>query len=297
MYLSPYNYAANNPINDYDIDGNQNTQSKTDSNTGNNGASNSSATNNTNSTTNKIEVNQTGNYFKNLKTGEVKWSEAGGKIGEQVSLKGSKDTWENLGSEMTKGVIDAVGSHIFNGGGFKAFLSYYENSKFGEQAFFKGAKDNYPSNASGFPMGTLANNATDVKAGTELSEMTHSWINHSTGGWTREKNALEHHIGMFLLTSRFGPASAWIVGAGNETRGLIINDRQSGNMINALTGKPANGTTSDPTAFEWSDFEENKVGRKLFDNWATKNPTPEKFSTFWKNMPKAERFLQDLFFR
>lgn len=39
-------------------------------------------------------------WFKNEKTGETKWNESTGKQGEQVSIKGSEDTWTNLGTEM-----------------------------------------------------------------------------------------------------------------------------------------------------------------------------------------------------
>lgn len=39
-------------------------------------------------------------WFRDEKTGDVKWQAITGKQGEQVSLKGSKNTWTNLGSEF-----------------------------------------------------------------------------------------------------------------------------------------------------------------------------------------------------
>lgn len=240
----------------------------------------------TNSTTAKTEVTPAGNYFKNLTTGEVKWADVQGKIGDQVSLKGSKDTWDNLGNTMSKDIVDAVGGHIMNGGGFKAFLSYYENEKFGEKFFFDAASSYYPDNSRGFM--SVMTQSSDVKEGLELSRMTHDWIDVSKGGWTKEKNALEHNMGMFLISSKWGTASSMFIGFGNEMRGLLVNDRQSGNMLNALSGQPANGTTDGPTAFEWKDMAENSEGRKLFSDWSKNNPNASKSSTYLRNLPKVE---------
>ena len=39
-------------------------------------------------------------WFRDEKTGDIKWQAIAGKQGEQVSLKGSKHTWTNLGSEF-----------------------------------------------------------------------------------------------------------------------------------------------------------------------------------------------------
>lgn len=39
-------------------------------------------------------------WFRDEKTGDIKWQAIEGKQGEQVSLKGSKHTWTNLGSEF-----------------------------------------------------------------------------------------------------------------------------------------------------------------------------------------------------
>lgn len=41
-------------------------------------------------------------WFKNDKTGESKWNEAKGKQGEKAYLKGSKDSWTNLGEYFAK---------------------------------------------------------------------------------------------------------------------------------------------------------------------------------------------------
>ena len=54
-------------------------------------------------------------WFKNEKTGEVSWREIEGKQGQQLSLKGSEDTWTNLGSELLE----------FNG----MYLTYYTQLK------------------------------------------------------------------------------------------------------------------------------------------------------------------------
>jgi RHS repeat-associated protein len=61
---SPYNYVDNNPIVRKDPDGKD--------------------------------------WFKNEKTGVIEWRAIEGKQGEQVSLKGSQDTWTNLGSQIIK---------------------------------------------------------------------------------------------------------------------------------------------------------------------------------------------------
>lgn len=39
-------------------------------------------------------------WFRNEKSGAIEWREIQGKQGEQSSLKGSEDTWTNLGSEL-----------------------------------------------------------------------------------------------------------------------------------------------------------------------------------------------------
>ncbi|HEX7414051.1 MAG TPA: hypothetical protein VF411_08390 [Bacteroidia bacterium] len=57
-----------------------------------------------------LNVDPLGNdWFKNESTGKTQWSKATGKQGEQVSLKGSEDTWTNLGTEFLE----------FNGTQFK----------------------------------------------------------------------------------------------------------------------------------------------------------------------------------
>lgn len=55
------------------------------------------------------------------------------------------------------------------------------------------------------------------------------------------------------MADKFGQGTAWLIGEMNEFRGFWINDRQNGNMLNALLG---NGGT----AFEWKDIGNNASG-------------------------------------
>ena len=96
--------------------------------------------------------------------------------------------------------------------------------------------------------------------GINISMMTHDWVD--TKGWSVENNALEHNIGMFIISSEHTPNKAFLIGTSNEVRDLIINDRQSGNMKEAISGSLANHGGS--TAFEWSDLSHNSEGIKLF---------------------------------
>ena len=194
-------------------------------------------------------------WFKNQQTGEVQWHDVSGKIGEEVSLIGSTDTWTNLGvNANTDPVTDAVGSHIMNQGGWDAFMKYYKNPKLGEGFFFEAASK-HTGNATGMMAGLLRNYPAS-QDGLSLSELTHGWVN--AAGWTKERNALEHNMGMFLMSSRHGPIDANIIGTANEVRGLFFNDRQNGNMLRAVFGQPTENGGA--TAFEWADLGNNRDG-------------------------------------
>jgi RHS repeat-associated protein len=284
-HLTPYNYAGNKVINYIDIDGMQGSGEKT---TPEGGGSSVWSTSLAEAIAKLPKVNQIGNFYKNLNTGEVQWNALAGKNGEKVSLKGSTDTWENLGNNINSAaVIEAVGSHIMNGGGWNAFMQYYKSSKFGEKFFFTSA-ETYNTNASGF-MKSLINQVSSIKDGLILSIMTHDWVDNA--GWTKERNELEHQIGMFLMSSKWGQAEAKTIGFGNELRGLLINDKQSGNIWNALTGQTTN--TGGPTAFEWQDLKSNEKGISLFTNFS-KTPNANKYSSYLNNLPKEQKSWQTI---
>ncbi|MCB0710456.1 MAG: hypothetical protein KDC15_13825, partial [Chitinophagaceae bacterium] len=141
-----------------------------------------------------------------------------------------------------------VGAAIMEGG-FETFIQYFE--ALGADYFFNAANRNYNDNATGF-MDFVADNVDGVRDAIRLSQMTHDWVGAGTG-WTEKRNELEHHIGMFLMAEKFGPDRALGIGAANEWRGLFINDRQSGNMRNAIDGRGG-------TAFEWRDLFNNNEG-------------------------------------
>lgn len=161
--------------------------------------------------------------------------------------------------------------------GFDRFLDYYESPNFGEKYFINAAKLNYNTNASGFML-NLMTVFPAVSDGTSLSMMTHSWVDAQ--GWSPKLNALEHNVGMFLMSSKWSPKTAGQIGLGNEVRGLIINDRQSGNMKEAISGSPANHGGS--TAFEWSDIRANSRGIMWFQMYrADKNHNRKMSNEEW----------------
>jgi RHS repeat-associated protein len=149
--------------------------------------------------------------------------------------------------------INEVG-HTITSGGWDWFINYFDNPDFGENYFFQAAEQ-FPHNATGL-MAWIVENREGVGPAISLSRLTHLWIDNA--GWSEDLNALEHHMGMFLISERFGPGVANSIGHANEFRGFGINDRQSGNMWRALLGMPARNGGS--TAFEWSDINNNSIG-------------------------------------
>ena len=187
--------------------------------------------------------------------GEVVYND---EIKSQDDLKSAGISGSYLSADKyDKSVLDAIGSHIMNSGeeGYDVYVGYTENKDLGEGYFLEAARHNYSTNAEGL-METLTNQFSSVEDGILISQMTHDWVDQA--GWTEDRNALEHQIGMATIADEYGASVAANIGFGNELRGLLINDRQSNNMMNALMGRPANN--GGPTAFEWSDIENNSTG-------------------------------------
>ena len=178
-------------------------------------------------------------------------------ITSQDDLKNSNIDGTYLHADkLNKSVLDAIGADIMTSeNGYDTFISYYENSDLGTSYFVDAANANYNSNAEGL-MGVLTGNFESVADGILVSMMTHDWVD--TQGWTENRNGLEHNVGMSLISEKHGEKAALSIGWGNEWRGLLINDRQSGNMTNALGGERANNGGG--TAFEWSDISNNYKG-------------------------------------
>jgi len=198
-------------------------------------------------------------YYKNNSTGKVSWIEGSGEVEGYTHLSAS-------GTDMS--VINAVGADIMKGR-WGTFINYFEDSHFGEDWFFKAAGQ-FPHNSSGFML-KLVDKIESLGPAISMSRMTHSWVDN--GGWTESKNELEHHMGMFLIAERFGPTTAKFIGTSNELRGLFINDRQSGNLLNALLGKGG-------TAFEYRDLENNEKG--IF-KWFEYHGMAEPYQLNWSN--------------
>lgn len=162
--------------------------------------------------------------------------------------------------KYSKNVLDAIGADIMNTTntcsekGWNKFVSYIENPNLGKNYFIDAASKNYNDNSSGF-MSVLSSNLSGIKESIRLSQMTHDWADAS--GWSSSKNKLEHYIGMFLIADKFGESKANFIGTANEVRGLIINDRQTGRMWDAIIG-------GNRTAFEWRDIKNNLDG---IDRW------------------------------
>jgi len=145
--------------------------------------------------------------------------------------------WNDLGNKGSdRKVTDAVGDHLMSSNNFqKSFEKYMDNSDFGAKFFYKAAST-YETPESGI-MKFFTDASPAVNPAINISNMTHDWV--AKAGGTKIQNMREHMIGMFLLSSVFGTTTAEIIGDLNEVRGLIITDRQNGNMKRALLGKPA----------------------------------------------------------
>jgi RHS repeat-associated protein len=168
------------------------------------------------------------------------------------------DNWVHLSADKyDKSVIDAIGNDIMKTTegcieeGWNKFIAYFENTDLGKDYFQNAACKNYNDNASGIM--TIITKLPGIKRSIRISQMTHDWVDGNN--WSRKKNTMEHYIGMFLVADSYGPYYADFIGSSNELRGLFINDRQQGQMIDALSGEG-------DTAFEWRDLYHNQEGLK-----------------------------------
>jgi RHS repeat-associated protein len=210
-------------------------------------------------------VDPTGmDWYKN-ESGQVLFDK---NITSQDDLKAAGISGSYLhANKYDKSVVDAIGSHIMNSeNGYEVFNEYMNNADLGDGYFLEAAKQNYSTGAQGI-MGFLSDNFSGVEDGILLSQMTHDWVDQA--GFTADRNSLEHQVGMSIMSDAHGESRANLIGIGNEMRGLFINDQQSGNMINAIMGKPANN--GGPTAFEWSDLRNNTKGIEMYNMYKAKS--------------------------
>ncbi len=168
-------------------------------------------------------------------------------------------------NKYDKVVSDAIGSDIMNTAenciesGWNKFIDYYENKDLGTDYFMDVSQQNYNENATGFVAFAL-DKVSGARESLVLSMMTHDWVGDVTLDFTGNKNRIEHNIGMFLVAQKHGPGTASLIGNLNEARGLIINDRQNGNMWNAVLGRGG-------TALEWSDLRHNSEGLSRWSSY------------------------------
>ena len=189
----------------------------------------------------------------------------------------SFDNWIHLSAnKYDKSVVDAIGSDIMTAAeislnaGWNKFISYFGNADLGQNYFQNSANINYDDNASGL-MGVIATILPGIKMSIRISQMTHEWVDER--GWSESKNAMEHHIGMFLVSDNYLPEYAGFIGGANEIRGLLVNDRQQGQMMDALKGVGN-------TAFEWRDLADNYEG---IQKWRAYRNVPSPIQVFFMN--------------
>jgi RHS repeat-associated protein len=183
-------------------------------------------------------------WYRNNTTNEVVWIE------DSDAVEGHTHLSANA---LDPSVINAVSESI-RSGGIEAFLMYFNDERLGKDYFFN-LSHTFDVPRDGW-LATVIDNSPVVSDAFHISEWTHTTIANGT----EANNALEHHIGTFLMTYRWGPDMATVITTANEVRGLIINDRQSGNVVRALEG--AGGT-----AFEWSDLGNNAKGLYKYARW------------------------------
>ena len=193
------------------------------------------------------------NWYKNDLTGEVSWIEG----------SGPREGFTDLGADaLSPAVFQAISQHISSVGsacpeqGFETFISYFKNQRLGKDYFFNVA-NTFQVRSSGW-LGSLIDNSQAVRDAFHISEWTHALIANPNS--ISNSNALEHHIGSFLIAERHGFSLSLTLTTLNEIRGLVINDVQSGRVLDALLGRGG-------TAFEYRDLYHNQVGLHLHSQY------------------------------
>jgi hypothetical protein len=151
---------------------------------------------------------------------------------------------------ITEGGMDAFRSMYYDMVDYSSLNSF--TNRHTDMEFFFNVSKTFELSSSGV-LGKLINSSNSVRDAFYISQWTHSVI----ADGTTEMNALEHHVGSFLMTAKYGAKVARVITTSNEVRGLIINDRQSENVTRAIEGKGG-------TAFEWSDLKNNLIGRHYY---------------------------------
>jgi len=153
--------------------------------------------------------------------------------------------------------FEAVSSDIKENG-FKTFLEYIDDDRYGIDYFYSEVRG-IEFDRSGW-LGEVIDNSEIVRDAFHIV----AWRDAMISDGSEEVNRLEHQIGMFLISAMYGENSALSIGSMNELRGLIINDRRAGLMSKAVRNQGGN------TAFEYSDQLHNIEGIYLYNVWLHK---------------------------
>ena len=154
-------------------------------------------------------------------------------------------------------------------------FEFFEKSvtELGGTDFYFNIANTFEFNSSGW-LGDLIDGESltsySVKSAFHIAEWTHSKI----ADGTKEKNALEHLIGTFLIFDRYGPLQSFGVTTANEVRGLY-DDYRSGDFENAIKSRGG-------TAFEWSDLKNNLRGAIKYTKHMFSRPFKKENWKHWK---------------